>query len=52
MERCNVMFNGVPAVAEIRRVREHWEIWLNGKFMASADWLREAREELEKICER
>lgn len=47
-----VIFNGRISTAEIRKVQEHYEVYLDGKFIASADWLREAREELEKICER
>lgn len=46
-----VIFNGRLVTAEIRHVKEHWEIYLSGNFIASADWLREAEEELEKICE-
>lgn len=51
MNKRSVMFQGRIAQAEIRRVKEHWEIYLNGKFIASAGWLREAEEELKKICE-
>lgn len=45
-----VIFNGRLVTAEIRRVMEHWEIYLSGNFIASADWLSEAEEELKKIC--
>lgn len=51
MKRYTVVFEGKIATAEIRRVKEHWEIFLNGKFVASADWLHEAEEKLNKICE-
>lgn len=44
-----VVVNGRLVTAEIRRVMEHWEIYVNGKFIASADWLREAEEELMKF---
>lgn len=46
-----VVVNGRLGSAEIRRVMEHWEIYVNGKFIASADWLSEAEQELKDFCE-
>lgn len=46
-----VVVNGRLGSAEIRRVMEHWEIYVNGKFIASADWLTEAEQELKDFCE-
>lgn len=34
---------------EFRRVREHIEVYLDGKFQFSADTMREAMEELEDM---
>lgn len=46
-----VKVNGRLGTAEIRRVMEHWEIYVNGKFIASADWFAEAERELKDFCE-
>lgn len=34
---------------EIRQVRGHWEAWEDGRFIVSADTLRELEEELAQI---
>ena len=39
------------AMVEIRNVRGHIQVYMNGKFLFSADTEREAREELEYYAE-
>lgn len=47
--RFSVIYHGRISEAEIRKVKEHYEIYINGKFYASADWLSEAIKECEML---
>lgn len=34
---------------EVKKVHQHYEIYINGKFYCTADNMTEVREELEKV---